>query len=155
MIHGHSTFVLLLRVETLRDDHSFDVLFPDPVLTQDYPIKTKYPMKNIDNLLRSVGNAARRSLRFSLMFTAIGLMFPVANAESITADHDAMDAGGPRSSLTYAYSGFRVNLVNQYVLVAGGYWDSDSEHARRSIERMGQAMSDAGRPAVATWYSSG
>jgi hypothetical protein len=35
---------------------------------------------------------------------------------------DAVDAGGPRSSTIYAYSGFRVNLVNQYVLVASGYW---------------------------------
>lgn len=32
------------------------------------------------------------------------------------------DAGGPRSSVTYAYDGFRPNLTNHIVLVAGGYW---------------------------------
>ena len=46
---------------------------------------------------------------------------------------DAVDAGGPRSSTIYAYSGFRVNLVNQYVLVAGGYWRA-SALARESLE---------------------
>jgi hypothetical protein len=45
---------------------------------------------------------------------------------------DAVDAGGPRSSTIYAYSGFRVNLVNQYVLVAGGYW-KPNEQARQSL----------------------
>ena len=46
---------------------------------------------------------------------------------------DSVDAGGPRSSTTYAYSGFRVNVVNQYVLVAGGYW-KPGEDATRSLE---------------------
>jgi hypothetical protein len=35
---------------------------------------------------------------------------------------DSNDAGGRRSSTLYAYDGFRVNLVNQLVLVAGGLW---------------------------------
>lgn len=35
---------------------------------------------------------------------------------------DSMDAAGHRSSTLYAYDGFRVNLVNQLVLVAGGLW---------------------------------
>ena len=53
---------------------------------------------------------------------------------------DSVDAGGPRSSITYAYSGFRVNVVNQYVLVAGGYWQP-GEPASRSLEliRVGAA----------------
>ena len=53
---------------------------------------------------------------------------------------DAVDAGGPRSSTTYAYSGFRVNVVNQYVLVAGGYW-TPGEPASRSLDliRVGAA----------------
>ena len=49
-------------------------------------------------------------------------------------EFDSVDAGGPRSSTIYAYSGFKVNLVNQYVLVAGGFWQGESEAARRSIE---------------------
>ena len=35
---------------------------------------------------------------------------------------DSMDALGHRSSTLYAYDGFRVNLINQLVLVAGGLW---------------------------------
>jgi hypothetical protein len=35
---------------------------------------------------------------------------------------DSNDAGGKRSSTTYAYDGFRVNLINHIVLLAGGLW---------------------------------
>jgi hypothetical protein len=61
---------------------------------------------------------------------------PNRGAMGMLKEFDAMDAGGARSSTTYAYSGFRVNLVNQYVLVAGGYWRSGDERARRSLERV-------------------
>jgi hypothetical protein len=57
---------------------------------------------------------------------------------------DAVDAGGPRSSTIYAYSGFRVNLVNQYVLVAGGYWQPN-ELARQSL-----SLIEVGVPDL--WY---
>ena len=61
---------------------------------------------------------------------------PNRGALGMLKEFDARDAGGPRSSTTYAYSGFRVNLVNQYVLVAGGYWRPDDERARKSVERV-------------------
>lgn len=35
---------------------------------------------------------------------------------------DSNDAGGRRSSTLYAYDGFRVNLTNHLVLIAGGLW---------------------------------
>jgi hypothetical protein len=34
----------------------------------------------------------------------------------------SVDAGGPRSSIHYCIDGFKVNLANHVVLVAGGYW---------------------------------
>jgi hypothetical protein len=40
---------------------------------------------------------------------------------------DSNDAAGRRSSTLYAYDGFRVNLVNQLVLVAGGLWKPGKE----------------------------
>ncbi|MES2464207.1 MAG: lyase [Armatimonadota bacterium] len=40
---------------------------------------------------------------------------------------DSNDAKGRRSSTLYAYDGFRVNLVNQLVLVAGGLWKPGRE----------------------------
>ena len=37
-------------------------------------------------------------------------------------EFDGVDAGGPRSSIGYAYDGFRPNLTNHVVLLAGGAW---------------------------------
>lgn len=53
----------------------------------------------------------------------------------------SVDAGGPRSSTTYAYSGFSINLVNQFVLIAGGYW-TPGEVARESLERLRVGIPD-------------
>jgi hypothetical protein len=57
---------------------------------------------------------------------------------------DSVDAGGPRSSTTYAYSGFSINLVNQYVLMAGGYWRNDP------VTREAFALQRVGIPDL--WY---
>jgi len=46
---------------------------------------------------------------------------------------DSNDAGGPRSSVLYAYDGFRVNLINHLTLVAGGLWESGSAEAEKSL----------------------
>ncbi|HVK05816.1 MAG TPA: hypothetical protein VM490_20260 [Armatimonadaceae bacterium] len=52
-------------------------------------------------------------------------------------EFDSVDAGGPRSSTHYAYDGFRVNLINHLVLVAGGLWkpgpDADACLARLRV----------------------
>lgn len=40
---------------------------------------------------------------------------------------DGRDALGSRSSMLYAYDGFKVNLINQLVLVAGGLWRPGTE----------------------------
>jgi len=37
-------------------------------------------------------------------------------------EFDSKDAGGPRSSIGYAYDGFRPNLTNQIVLIVSGHW---------------------------------
>jgi hypothetical protein len=37
------------------------------------------------------------------------------------------DAGGPRSSITYAYDGFRPNLTNHVVVLVGGYWEAGEQ----------------------------
>lgn len=56
-------------------------------------------------------------------------------------EFDSVDANGPRSSILYAYDGFRCNLVNHFVLVAGGYWQHN-ELARESLERMEIGITD-------------
>ena len=36
---------------------------------------------------------------------------------------DGVDGSGPRSSITYAYTGFRPNLINQLAMIVGGAWE--------------------------------
>lgn len=62
-------------------------------------------------------------------------------------EFDSMDANGPRSSTLYAYDGFRCNLVNHYVLIAGGYWQQN-ELARECLVRMEIGIRDL-------WYKIG
>jgi len=56
-------------------------------------------------------------------------------------EFDSMDANGPRSSTIYAYDGFRCNLVNHYVLLAGGYWQ-DNEMTRTCLSLMEVGITD-------------
>ncbi len=51
-------------------------------------------------------------------------------------EFDARDAGGPRSSVGYAYHGFRPNLFNQVALIVTGYWEEGpaAEECIRRIE---------------------
>jgi hypothetical protein len=56
-------------------------------------------------------------------------------------EFDSMDANGPRSSTSYSYDGFRCNLVNHYVLLAGGYWQ-DGALAKECLSRMEVGISD-------------
>ncbi len=49
---------------------------------------------------------------------------PNKNKPGMLKELNSMDANGPRSSTLYAYDGFRVNLVNHLVLLAGGLWKS-------------------------------
>lgn len=42
-------------------------------------------------------------------------------------EFDSRDALGPRSSITYAYDGFRPNLTNLVVVLEGGYWEPNAD----------------------------
>jgi hypothetical protein len=42
-------------------------------------------------------------------------------------EFDGVDAGGPRSSIVYAYDGFRPNLTNHLVVLVGGQWKLGSK----------------------------
>lgn len=56
-------------------------------------------------------------------------------------EFDSGDAGGPRSSITYAYDGFRPNLTNHVVVLSGGYWKADDE-ARMMLALMDVGITD-------------
>jgi len=53
----------------------------------------------------------------------------------------SVDGGGPRSSITYAYTGFRPNLINQVVMLATGYWEP-GEKADACIARLKVGIPD-------------
>ncbi len=46
----------------------------------------------------------------------------------------SMDANGPRSSIGYAYDGFRPNLANQFALIASGNFDAKDPEWKKSLE---------------------
>jgi len=47
---------------------------------------------------------------------------PNLGRDGMLLEFASQDAGGPRSSITYAYDGYRPNLTNHVVILAGGYW---------------------------------
>ena len=51
-------------------------------------------------------------------------------------EFDTIDGGGARSSLIYAYDGFRPHQTNILAMIAGGYWDEGGEYASAAIERI-------------------
>ena len=52
---------------------------------------------------------------------------PNVGKKGMLHEFDGIDGGGPRSSIGYAYDGFRPNLTNHIVLIVGGYWQSGEE----------------------------
>jgi hypothetical protein len=53
----------------------------------------------------------------------------------------SVDAGGPRSSISYAYDGFRPNLSNHLLVVIGGYWQPGGQ-ADELLRRLETGITD-------------
>jgi len=66
---------------------------------------------------------------------------PNKGKDGMLLEFDSMDAGGHRSSITYAYDGFRPNLTNHIVLIAGGYWKNGPK-ADECLARMNVGITD-------------
>ncbi|MDF3129997.1 hypothetical protein P0Y35_12385 [Kiritimatiellaeota bacterium B1221] len=66
---------------------------------------------------------------------------PNKGADGMLYEFDAKDAGGKRSSITYALSGFKPNLINHTLVVMGGYWQKGPE-ADELISRMNVGITD-------------
>ena len=56
-------------------------------------------------------------------------------------EFQAVDAGGPRSHIGYAYDGFRPNLSNHLAVLIGGYWQ-DGDAADEMLRRMDIGITD-------------
>ena len=52
---------------------------------------------------------------------------PNAGRPGLLLEFDAFDAGGVRSSATYAYGGFKPNLFTRLALMDAGIWEPDAE----------------------------
>jgi hypothetical protein len=51
-------------------------------------------------------------------------------------EFDSFDAGSARSSLIYAYDGYRPHQTNQLVLIIGGFWQKGSTVTNNAVARM-------------------
>jgi len=60
---------------------------------------------------------------------------PNPGAAGMLKEFDSSDGGGARSSLIYAYDGFRPHQTNQLVLIIGSYWPKGSATANASVTR--------------------
>ena len=66
---------------------------------------------------------------------------PNVGQPGMLMEFDSNDAKGQRSSVGYAYDGFRPNLTNHIVLVAGGRWQK-GEKADKCLELMNVGITD-------------
>lgn len=61
---------------------------------------------------------------------------PNPGAVGMLKELDSGDSGGQRSSLVYAYDGYRPHQTNQIVLILGGYWKKGSVTANAALSRI-------------------
>jgi hypothetical protein len=61
---------------------------------------------------------------------------PNRGALGMLKEFDSTDGNGARSSLEYAYDGYRPHQTNQLVLIIGGYWQKGSATADNAVARM-------------------
>lgn len=73
---------------------------------------------------------------------------PHPGVSGMLKEFDSSDAGGARSSLIYAYDGYRPDQTNQLVLIIGGYWPKDSALANAAVTRINTGNTDL-------WYKIG
>ncbi|RYD30420.1 MAG: hypothetical protein EOP87_16690, partial [Verrucomicrobiaceae bacterium] len=61
---------------------------------------------------------------------------PNPGAAGMLLEFASSDGNGPRSSLLYAYDGYRPHQTNQLVLIIGGLWQKGSAVANNAVARM-------------------
>ncbi len=66
---------------------------------------------------------------------------PNVGKDGMLLEFASQDAGGSRSSITYAYDGFRPNLTNHVVVLVGGYWRPGPK-ASECLARMDVGITD-------------
>ena len=67
---------------------------------------------------------------------------PNPGAMGMLQEFDSGDSGGARSSLIYAYDGFRPHQTNLLVLIIGGYWQKGSADSNAAFTRLNIGNTD-------------
>lgn len=67
---------------------------------------------------------------------------PNPGAAGMLKEFDSADGYGARSSLDYAYDGYRPHQTNQLVLIIGGYWPKGKAVAQPAVNRMKIGLTD-------------
>lgn len=67
---------------------------------------------------------------------------PNPGAAGMLKEFDSVDGYGLRSSLDYAYDGYRPHQTNQLVLIVGGYWPKGKAVAQPAVNRMKIGLTD-------------
>lgn len=67
---------------------------------------------------------------------------PNKGAAGMLKEFDSFDGNGARSSLIYAYDGYRPHQTNQLVLIIGGYWQKGSTIANNAAARLNIGNTD-------------
>lgn len=59
---------------------------------------------------------------------------PNRGKDGMLKEFNSMDANGPRSSIGYAYDGFRPNMANQFALIASGNFDAKDPEWKKALQ---------------------
>ncbi|MEM9235467.1 MAG: hypothetical protein AAGB14_01720, partial [Verrucomicrobiota bacterium] len=72
---------------------------------------------------------------------------PNPGALGMLKEFDSNDGNGSRSSLHYAYDGYRPHMTNQLCLIVGGFWPQGSAIANNAVNRLNVGNTDM-------WYKA-
>lgn len=72
---------------------------------------------------------------------------PNIGVPGMLTEFDSSDSGGPRSSLLYAFDGYRPHMTNQLSLIVSGYWPAGTAIANNAAVRMNIGNTDL-------WYKA-
>lgn len=67
---------------------------------------------------------------------------PNSGAAGMLKEFDSADGSGSRSSMDYAYDGYRPHQTNQLVLIIGGYWPKGTSTANAALARIRIGITD-------------
>lgn len=67
---------------------------------------------------------------------------PNPGTAGMLKEFDSVDGAGSRSSLDYAYDGYRPHQTNQLVLIIGGYWPKGKGITQAAVDRMRTGLTD-------------